>query len=146
MIMLKLVFRNQTKSVRLGFKAQPNGFRALASRASRLFPKQTAGKTVSLVFVAERESKRLNKLYRRKSRPTNVLSFASGAADELGDIIICPARVAREAAAAGLGFNERVAELFVHGLLHLLGFSHAKGPAEKKMEQAADKILPGKIL
>lgn len=141
--MLKLVFCNQTKPA--GRLRRPV-FGVLARRASRLFPGQTAGKTVSLVLVGERESWRLNKLYRHKNRPTNVLSFAGQVPGELGDIIICPAVARREAALNGTSLAERLAELFAHGLLHLLGCDHASAAAEKKMERLAVKILNEKTL
>ncbi len=143
MIMLKLAFRNQTRSaVRPALPA----LRVLTRRASLLFPRQTAAKTVSLVFVGAGESARLNGLYRQKKRPTNVLSFASQAPDELGDIIICPAAARREARAAGLSWNEHLSALVTHGLLHLLGFDHKAARAEQAMERLAAKILNKKTL
>lgn len=88
---------------------------------------------------------RLNKTYRGKPAPTNVLSFpASGSRPEanfLGDVILAGETVAREAAALGLPFKHHLQHLVVHGLLHLLGFDHERDEDAKVMEAIEVRTL-----
>ena len=69
---------------------------------------------LSLVFVGERTSRKLNKTYRGKDKSTNILSFSLEKNE--GEIFICPKIAKKE------GFG--VANLFIHGLLHLKGMKH----------------------
>lgn len=96
-----------------------------------------------MVAVGRPESLRLNSRYRRKKKPTNVLSFKSGDENELGDILLCPAAAKIEARQSGVKFHGWLAYLFVHGLLHLLEFDHQTKKEEKKMEKAGQTILAG---
>jgi len=83
--------------------------------------------TLSLAFVEKAEIKKLNKKFRKKNKPTDVLSFALKNGNYLGEIIICP-EVVREK-------GENLLEVFVHGILHLCGYDHEKSKSEeKKME------------
>ncbi|OJI07625.1 rRNA maturation RNase YbeY [bacterium CG10_46_32] len=114
------------------------------NRAKIFFSQAKKGHGISVVFVSPATSKKLNTRYRKKPRPTNVLSFVSENQGELGDIIICPAIAQKEANISGVGFQEYVAYLFVHGLLHLLGFDHQSKKEEQIMDAAAEKILSTK--
>ena len=96
---------------------------------------------LSVVFVSSAESKKLNYKYRRKNRPTNILSFSSPDKNELGDLVICPQVVKKECVQRNQGFVERISYLFIHGLLHLLGYHHNNKKQEKLMEKLSNKIL-----
>ena len=89
----------------------------------------------------------LNRQYRHKDKPTNVLSFpmvqadlldglANGDADDseaeilLGDIVLAWETVAREAAEKSIPAEDHARHLIVHGVLHLLGYDHEQGDAE----------------
>ncbi len=109
-------------------------------KAERLYKPQLAGRRLALVFMPNLGVKKLNYHYRGKNKPTNVLSFTTAGEGELGDIIICPAIARAEAAALGQSFGARVNYLFIHGLLHLLGFDHQTRPAEKLMAKAEAKL------
>lgn len=113
----------------------------LAARAQARFGRLARNRSVSVVFVSPAASKKLNAAYRLKPHPASVLSFASAERDELGDIVICPELARAHARAAGVGFWEYVARLFVHGLLHLLGFEHHSEREERRMEEVAGKML-----
>lgn len=115
-------------------------FFSLFAAAKALFPKLAAG-AVCLVFIDEKESAKLNQQYCARSGPANVLSFKSLLKDEMGDILICPAVAARQARASGVGPDEWLGTLFVHGLLHLLEFNHATKKQEKRMEKYAQRII-----
>ncbi len=77
---------------------------------------------LSLVFVGEAKIKKLNRRYRRKDKPTNVLSFPL--APDQGEIFICLPLAQKEAAKIGDKISDYVGRLFIHALLHLKGFRH----------------------
>ena len=96
-------------------------------------------------IVDEAESQALNKQYRQKDQPTNVLSFPYTDEDEEnileGDIIICAPIVAKEAAEQNKSSIAHWAHLTVHGCLHLQGFDHEIAEDAECMEQHEIKIL-----
>src|SRR5690242_7578151 len=85
---------------------------------------------LSVVLTDDAAIARLNGQWRRKDRPTNVLSFpaapphAIAAAPLIGDIVLAYETIAREAAADAVTFDDHLAHLAVHGLLHLFGYDH----------------------
>src|SRR5204862_1172290 len=89
----------------------------------------------------------LNRDWRGKNAPTNVLSFpaapgkARSASPYIGDIVIAYQTVAREAAAEGKRFNHHLAHLAIHGFLHLLGYDHGNDRDAQKMERLECNIL-----
>ena len=93
--------------------------------------------TVRLVGAAE--GRRLNLAYRGKDYATNVLTFAYG--KDAGDIVICPAVVAREAAEQGKTLAQHFAHLTVHGILHMRGYDHEDAADAARMERAEKRIL-----
>jgi probable rRNA maturation factor len=97
---------------------------------------------VTLRIVGEREGQRLNRSFRNRSAPTNVLSFGYERSPVLrGDIVLCHPVVLREARAQGKNVAAHYAHLVVHGLLHLRGFGHAQRAAAKRMEALERRIL-----
>ena len=93
------------------------------------------GMPLTLRVVGTREGRRLNSLFRKKDRATNVLSFPL---DGEGDIVLCHPVVAREARAQGKRVAAHYAHLVVHGVLHLRGFEHGR-----EMERREVRILRG---
>lgn len=93
---------------------------------------------VSISFVSRSEMKKLNKKYRKKNKPTDVLSFSMKEGKLLGDVVICPSIAKVNAVKYGSTFRSEIARLVVHGLLHLLGYDHGK-----KMFDVQEKILGG---
>ena len=93
----------------------------------------------------------LNRRYRGKDRTTDVLSFSlrEGMFSHiqptvLGDIVISLPAAARQAAEAGHPLLREIERLLVHGLLHLLGYDHDRGPHEAlRMERKERKLLKG---
>lgn len=106
---------------------------------------------ISLSFVTLGAIQTLNKQYRKKDRPTDVLSFSlleaglpKGLAGEItawGDVIICSAYAKEEAKRRGLPLKEELLRLVVHGVLHLAGYDHAKKEDELKMFQLQERLL-----
>lgn len=104
--------------------------------------------TVRLVDAAE--SQDLNREYRDKDKPTNVLSFPSEIPEfvleelesiPLGDLVICAPVVAAEAVEQGKAERDHWAHLTVHGVLHLLGHDHLEDEEAEAMEAMEVRAL-----
>ena len=104
--------------------------------ASAAAPK---GLRVTLRIVGAAEGARLNGKFRKKNRPTNVLSFSYS--KDAGDIVLCHPVVAREARAQGKSLAAHYAHLVVHGVLHLRGYDHDARAGAAKMERREIRIL-----
>ena len=101
---------------------------------------------VSVRAVGSARSRSLNRDFRGKDRPTNVLSFEGpGALPDgsrvLGELVICAPVVAREARAQGKSAESHWAHMTVHGVLHLLGFDHERDAEARKMAAREIQIL-----
>jgi probable rRNA maturation factor len=110
-------------------------WRAFTARALRVVPSGGAGATVA--FVSDRAMRELNRRWRGKTGTTDVLSFPSGQDEfekaeglSLGDVVISAEQAARQAAEHGLDFEGEVAQLILHGLLHLCGYDHERDGGE----------------
>lgn len=113
---------------------------AKAKRLKLIPSKSTQGELV-IVFVNEREMRKLNQKFRGKDYSTDVLSF-SGAQDCLGELILCPQVLRRQAKLHGLTTQLELGYYLIHGLLHLLGYDHEKGKLHaKKMFDLQDHIF-----
>ncbi|WP_244636734.1 rRNA maturation RNase YbeY [Limoniibacter endophyticus] len=103
---------------------------------------------LSLVFTDDTSIHALNRDWRNKDKPTNVLSFPAfdiAPGDTLppllGDIIIAYETVTREAALEEKPFEHHLTHLMVHGFLHLLGYDHETEQEAEEMEAIEVKIL-----
>lgn len=100
---------------------------------------------MTIRLVDEEEGRELNRDYRGKDYATNVLTFVY---DDLpytaGDIVICPAVVAREAAEQGKTLEAHFAHLTVHGVLHLQGYDH-EGDDEAEAMEARERQIVTKL-
>lgn len=122
---------------------------------------------VSVLFVDETTIAQLNEKFLGKSGPTDVLSFpidegppesgrvpdaggngpGSGSDDEvevaglLGDVVICPAVAARNAPDHAGNYDDELALLLVHGILHLLGMDHVEAEEAEAMEEKERDLL-----
>jgi probable rRNA maturation factor len=94
---------------------------------------------LSILFTDDGHIQELNKKYRGKDKPTNVLSFPmSGGPDDvksgmLGDIVISVDTALRESSGTGESPDEVIYRLLVHGLLHLLGYDHERSAEDEKI-------------
>jgi probable rRNA maturation factor len=93
-------------------------------------------------------SRRLNRVFRGRDKPTNVLSFPASPAEReldgaLGDLAICATVVAAEAQAQGKTLPAHWAHMVVHGVLHLHGHVHHRLRAARAMERLEVEILQG---
>jgi len=121
---------------------------------------------VSLLFVDEATIASLNERFLGKRGPTDVLSFpiedeverSGRSPDEggtgpgsieadtghlllLGDVVVCPAVAARNAVDHGVGVDDEIALLVVHGILHLLGMDHEVDEEAERMERREQQLL-----
>jgi probable rRNA maturation factor len=102
---------------------------------------------VSLLLADDAEIRDLNRTWRGRDEPTNVLSFPLDAPHRgvaprpLGDIVLAYGTVAREAAARGVPVCQHAAHLVVHGMLHLLGHDHENEAQARDMEALEVRVL-----
>jgi probable rRNA maturation factor len=115
----------------------------VARRPRGLKPGGMVALTVAL--MSDRGVRRLNRDFRGKDRPTNVLSFPAGIVAgrrvELGDVALALGVVRREAREQGKAAADHLAHLMVHGVLHLLGYDHENDHDAERMEQLERKAL-----
>ncbi|HEX6414136.1 MAG TPA: rRNA maturation RNase YbeY [Burkholderiales bacterium] len=95
--------------------------------ALRQWARTAAAVPLTLRIVGAAEGRRLNRVYRKKDRATNVLTFATG------DIVLCHPVIRREARAQGKSLAAHYAHLVVHGCLHLRGYDHEKKRDAERM-------------
>jgi len=110
-----------------------------------------AGRTepaeLSVLLGSDAEIRALNRRYRGRDKPTNVLSFPSGALPWpggpplLGEIALAGATVRREAVEQHKTLHDHLCHLVVHGTLHLLGFDHVTEEAATRMERLEARCL-----
>ncbi|MFC1338759.1 MAG: rRNA maturation RNase YbeY [gamma proteobacterium symbiont of Phacoides pectinatus] len=103
---------------------------------------------LTIRIVGEEESRELNRRFRHRDRPTNVLSFPSDLpaeveSDLLGDLVICAAVVEREALQQEKPPRAHWAHMVVHGVLHLIGHDHQNREQAALMEGLEREILEG---
>jgi probable rRNA maturation factor len=94
----------------------------------------------TILLTNDKALRALNRAFRGKDKPTNVLSFPSGGG-YAGDIAIAHGVTAKEAKAACKRFADHAAHLVVHGVLHLAGHDHERPKDAKVMEPLEVKIL-----
>jgi probable rRNA maturation factor len=103
---------------------------------------------LAIVLADDSAIRALNRDWRGKNAPTNVLSFPAAAPGKgrpgspyIGDIVIAYQTVAREAATEGKPFSHHLSHLAIHGFLHLLGYDHDNDRDAAKMEGVERKVL-----
>jgi len=122
------------------------GARLLTAWASAALGARASGAEIAVQVVTPAASRRLNHRYRGKDSPTNVLSFPAAAPPgarprPLGDIVICPAVLKREAREQGKAERAHWAHLVVHGTLHLVGYDHENDADASRMERREIAVL-----
>lgn len=103
---------------------------------------------LSIRIVDRDESQALNKQYRDKDKPTNVLSFPADLPPEvdiplLGDLVICASVVEQEAQEQNKSLEAHWAHMAIHGCLHLLGFDHIEDTEAEEMEALESRLITG---
>jgi probable rRNA maturation factor len=105
------------------------------------------GGEIAVLLSDDKELQALNRQWRGKDKPTDVLSFPSDGPDipgqpqYLGDIAVSYDTASRDAEAMGRPFEAHAGHLLVHGFLHLLGYDHIEAEDAKVMEPLEAEIL-----
>jgi probable rRNA maturation factor len=106
------------------FRIETKAWEAFAAKAATAIGRN--GSSATIAFVSDQSIRRLNRQFRGVDKATDVLSFPADDSDNLnlGDIAISVETAAKQATENGLAFDEEVAQLILHGLLHLCGYDH----------------------
>jgi probable rRNA maturation factor len=148
---LKFDFTNETNQ-----KVGDSVFKPLFERFTKVLSKKISeilkkknGK-ISLIIVDDKKIHKINKEYRNVDKPTDVISFEymedrsavyGGSEVVVGDIFISLDTAKRQAEEHHHSLQKELGILFVHGLLHVIGFDHNDDKEEKQMEKWAKKVL-----
>lgn len=118
-------------------KINGNFFRGLAEIVLAGERKKTT--ELSISFASQTEIKKLNNKYRKKNRPTDILSFTY---KNSGEIVICPAVVKKNAKKFNTSFKKELNRVLIHGVLHVLGYDHERNKKKaEKMEKKTNYYL-----
>lgn len=103
---------------------------------------------LAIVLSDDSAVRMLNRQWRGKNAPTNVLSFPAARSGKgrppspyIGDVVIAYQTTAREARAEGKPFGDHLAHLAIHGFLHLVGYDHEDDREADRMERLERRIL-----
>ena len=114
--MIEIVNRQRRQKIVL----QP--WKEMAEKMLQAIGSQQSSATIA--FVSDKTIRELNNQFRGIDKATDVLSFPAEEDDNLGDIAISVDTAATQCAENGLTLNEEIAQLMLHGLLHLSGYDH----------------------
>jgi len=135
---MPIIIEDRQKKIRLDRR----GVRHIMTRIMKYL--NCHDKIISLIFVGNKEITEINRRYLNRNYPTNVLAFSLAAGefgdinpDILGDIVISVDRAYNDACQSGIEFNDELAFLIIHGILHLLNYDH--GNARSKTTQQMKK-------
>ena len=117
-------------------KSVPASFLKRVAGNVLLLEKQK-GAELSVVIAGEAFVRTLNRRYRGKDKVANVLSFPI-AEFGLGEIVLCPAEIRKDAKKYGISYTKALAWMLIHGMLHLMGYTHSQ--MEKREQAYRSKI------
>lgn len=98
-------------------------------------------KDLSVVFVDSKTIQNLNKQYRGKNTPTDILSFSDLFEEQLGELVLCPEVIVAQARRQGWSQRHEYAYMLLHGVLHLLGYDHEIESEAKSMFELQDALF-----
>src|SRR5690606_19697534 len=90
-------------------------------------------KDLVVVFVTEAKMKQLNFQFRKKNKPTDILSFDPIEDNVLGELVLCLPVLKRQAKEHELSLNHEIGYMLIHGILHLLGYDHETNSKDAKI-------------
>ena len=128
-------------------KLDPERWEKFAAKALQVLPGKPSSVTVA--FVSDRMMRELNRRWRGKPETTDVLSFPAeqdqfeeAEGQTLGDVVISVEQAARQASENKLSFEDEIAQLILHGLIHLCGYDHSSDNGEmNRLEMRLRKRL-----
>lgn len=118
----------------------------LIKNIKKLLPKSVAKKLPKEIVIKEisaQESRKINRKYRRKNKPTNVLSFRYG--KDYGEILVCPAIIRKEAKRQGNIYKYQMTWLILHGMLHLGGIHHEFSAKDRNRSESLERKILSSI-
>ena len=129
-------------SVRLSLEVSGSRHAARVLRAAARQQLAALGlvRELSMALVSDRRMRALNREWRGKDRPTDVLSFPQDGAS-LGDVVISLDTARRQARQGGWSLSAELRRLLAHGLLHCLGHAHHTAPQARRMAAAERRLL-----
>ena len=114
-----------------------------------------AASELSIELIGDRRMRRLNRVYRKKDRTTDVLAFAMRESFTphpspltpvmLGDVVISVPTALRQAREAGQSLDDEIAALLVHGVLHLCGYDHERSEKEAARMHRRERTILKKV-
>ncbi len=117
-----------------GTKIDRTQWEQFTRKAMQMVGKEEEG--ITIAFVSNRRMRELNKRFRHLDKTTDVLSFPSeqdefsASSPMLGEVAIAVEQAAKQAGENGLNFEQEIAQLILHGLLHLCGYDHERDNGE----------------
>ncbi len=131
-----------------GTKVSAQKIKSKAIRILKLLHQDRA--ELSLALVGNQEIQKLNRRYRKKNGPTDVLSFPSGeklpqGETLLGDVIISIEKAESQARERGRKLEMEIETLLIHGILHLLGYDHEVSAKEARRMHRMEKRIQGEL-
>jgi probable rRNA maturation factor len=111
----------------------------LARWLRRIAPARAKGE-LAIAIATDARVRALNRAYRRKDTPTDVLSFPAGTRGVLGDIVIARGVAARQAREQGHSLETELRILALHGLLHLIGYDHDAADDRGRMRRMEERL------
>lgn len=100
---------------------------------------------LNVVFVNDKYIRAINKAYRGKDKPTDVLAFSYGPDELIGEVYVSVETAKRQAKEQKHSLSDELIRLIVHGILHIYGYDHEKDADYKKMLAVEKKVL-GKVV
>ncbi|KKP93049.1 MAG: putative rRNA maturation factor [Parcubacteria group bacterium GW2011_GWA1_36_12] len=125
------------------FKIDKKSFTQVAKKLLKGENRET--ETLSLAFISKEEIKKLNKKFRKKNKATDVLSFKLKENNCLGEIVICPEVIKENAKKYKVSEKKEMVKVFIHGILHLLGYDHEKSDREAETMEKKQNYYLSKI-
>nr|BFD59199.1 hypothetical protein CKG001_13060 [Bdellovibrio sp. CKG001]BFD62576.1 hypothetical protein BdHM001_12570 [Bdellovibrio sp. HM001]BFD67433.1 hypothetical protein HAGR004_24550 [Bdellovibrio sp. HAGR004] len=108
-----------------------------------------ARRELTMVFLDKKPAQKINKEFRGKDYATDVLSFDSMDPSSLGELVLCPEVLKRQAVEHGLTYQQELGYMLLHGVLHLLGYDHETNEKDARemfsIQDAAFEVLLKKI-
>ena len=141
--MIELVFVNESKHA-LPRQFVQKWLNAIVRELPAAEKKRLKNKNLqmTLAFLGQARARKLNRDYRKRDYATDVLSFAGDGQESLGDLVMCPEVLIRQAREHDLSFKAELAYMLLHGLLHLLGYDHEASKSQaKRMFGLQDRIF-----
>ena len=108
--------------------------------------RKKTNKKINVKIVCSEEMQRLNKIFRKKDKNTNVLAFVNDdeskeQTQEFGDIAICYPYIQEEAESQGKSIIDHITHMLIHGILHIFGHDHMESNERENMEVEEVRLL-----